>query len=96
MEYLDDCPICQKIKAGKIEKETKYCCLVVIGKVRVAALKGHESDALPDALAEAFGLLRFQASDGFVGEYSAAPGHWAVQLIRTNGMPQGKSEGKSE
>jgi len=93
--YLEDCPICQKISAGKIEKDSEHCYLVMVGSRRIAACKTHEGSVPPAVLADAYSLLRQQASDGFIADYGDAPGHWALHLINTNGMPKGKSEGKA-
>lgn len=96
MAHLDDCPLCQKIVAGEIEKETDFCVLVVIGNVRVAALKEHTNDLVPEALLEAFDLVRKNLENGFVGDYSGAPGHWAVRRIPTGELPVGRAEGRAK
>lgn len=93
MDHLDDCPVCKAIVAGEIEKSSKHCCLVVLGKLRLAVLKTHEEIATPLALTEAVSLLQGPAS-GYVSEYSDFPGHWALCLINTGEMPTGSSKGK--
>jgi hypothetical protein len=96
-DLLEDCPICKKIKEGKTKEEGKYCYLLALGKYKVAALKIHEGDALPEALSDAFKLLKYNTDKNeFMVEYTEAPGHWAVMSVRTKGLPEGKSEVRSE
>jgi len=94
-ELLDDCVVCKLLKDDKIEKKGTHCSIVKVGSVSVAALNHHEVDALPEALGEAFELLDYSKRKGFVSEFMDAPGHWAVKLMPTNGLPTGKSEGKA-
>ncbi len=92
-ELLDDCVVCKLLKDDKIEKKGDHCSVVLFGKVSVAVLNSHEMDALPEALGEAFQLLEYPSHGGFVSEFADSPGHWAVKLIPTDGLPAGKSEG---
>ena len=94
MTHLADCPICQKIVAGEVENETKDCCLVVLGSLKVAASKVHDSTVTSDMLASALDLLQHHVHGGLVSDYSGAPGHWAMHLLKMGELPQGKSEGR--
>lgn len=92
--FLDDCPICEKIKSNKLAAKGTHCSLLLMDGVQVAALNHHEIKASPEALSEAFTLLEQFTSNGYVAEFPDAPGHWAMKIVKTTDLPIGKSSSR--
>ena len=93
-DFLDDCVVCKVLKIGSVEEKGEHCTLLRIGGVKVAALNYHEIKSSPEALAEAFKLLKFKTTAGHIAEYDGSPGHWAVKLVPVSDLPVGTSSTK--
>lgn len=82
------------IKNNEVAVKGTHCSLLLVDSTQLAVLNQHEINVFPEALHEAFALLEQLTHNGHVAEFTDAPGHWAVKLIKTPGLPVGKSSGR--
>jgi len=103
---MEDCPICQLIKEGKILKEESGCCLLewqdepildkVAPKRKIVICKSHEKLSLSIYWGQIRNLFQFDPSKGVITTFDKYAGHEGVILVPSSNVSQGKSGASNE
>lgn len=77
----EPCPICDRIKTGKILSSSNRCHTIRWGDDLVAVLDEHREHATPEEVEQALDLLNFDAGSKILTSFEEVAGHWGIRVI---------------
>lgn len=80
-DLAEHCPVCLKIKEGKIERAGDLCCTIKWADDVVAVLSEHRDSATVEETGEALDLLGYTEGKLVISDFEEAAGHWGLRSV---------------
>ena len=93
-DLTEHCPVCLKIKEGKIESAGDLCCTIKWADDVVAVLSGHKDHATIEETGEALDLLGYGDGKLVISDFEEAAGHWGLRSVSKTRQGNSKVGGK--